>query len=75
MFRNERLELGAERGVAAERQLGLYSLLNDPETELFEPLDLDPRERLELEISQRSATLKRLRVAQAAGRLTGIVLL
>ena len=38
----ERLELGDERQVAAERELGVDALLDRGEAELVEPLGLDP---------------------------------
>ena len=40
----ERLELGNERQVAAERELGVDPLLDRGQPQLLEPLHLDPRE-------------------------------
>ena len=74
MLGDERLELGNERELAAERELRVDPLLDRGEPQLLEPLDLDARERLELEVRkrpalpQRSAARKRLR---GRGGVTG----
>ena len=68
----ERLELGDEREVAAERELGVDALLDGGEPQLLEPLDLDARERLELEVGERASVPERLRGAERLGRRAGI---
>ena len=50
---DQRLELGDEREVAAQRELGVDPLLDRRQPELLEPLGLDLREPLELEIGER----------------------
>jgi hypothetical protein len=61
--------------VAAERELGIDPFLEPEEAELFEPLHLEPRERLELEIGQRPPSPQPLGFAQERGGSAGIVLL
>ena len=65
---DERLELGDERELAAERELGVDPLLDRRQPQLLEPLDLDPRERLELEVGERPSVPQsaRPRAATAA---------
>ena len=63
----ERFELGHERQVAAERELGVDALLDRGEAQLLEPLGLDPCEPLELEIRKRPSMPQRLGLAQQAG--------
>ena len=72
MLGAERLELGNERELAAERELGIDPFLDRREPQLLEPLDLHPRERLELEVGERAAVPERLRGAQRLRRRGGI---
>ena len=53
MLGGERLELRDERQLATERELCIDPLLDRRQTKLLEALDLDARERLELEIGER----------------------
>ena len=69
---DQRLELGDEREVAAERQLGVDPLLDGREPELLEPLRLDLREPLELEIPERPSVPEGFRGAQGLRRGSGI---
>ena len=64
MLGGERLELRDERELAAERELRIDPLLDRRQPQLLESLDLDPRERLELEIGERPAMPQPLRRAQ-----------
>ena len=60
--------------MAAERELGVDPLLDGGEPELLEPLRLDAREPLELEIRERSSVPERLGGPQRPrrrGRVTG----
>src|SRR5262249_40299668 len=52
---DQRLELGNERRLPTEAELGLDPLLESGDTELLDPLDLEAGKRLELEVGQRSA--------------------
>jgi hypothetical protein len=61
---HERLELAHQRGMAPELQLGLDALLHHGQAQLLQPLDVQARRRLELEVSQRRATPQRLSLAQ-----------
>ena len=74
MFRRERLELGDECEVAAERELGVEALLDDRQPQLLETLDLDPRERLELEIRKWSPRPERFGGTERLGRRLGVTL-
>ena len=67
MLRGERLELGHERELTAERELGVDPLLDRREAQLLESLDLDSRERLELQIGERPPLPEALRGAQSLG--------
>jgi hypothetical protein len=49
------LKLGAQRAVPAKRQLRLDPVLHRGQPARFEPLDLEPGERFELEVGQRPA--------------------
>src|ERR1700722_6598689 len=68
MLGDERLELGTQGRMATDRELGLDPLLERQQAKLSEALDLELRERLELEIGQRPATPQRLRLAEKPGR-------
>ena len=61
---DERLELGDELGVAAQREVGLDALLDDDGAQLLEPGDLRLRERLVDEVGERRAAPERERLAQ-----------
>ena len=50
--------------MTAERELRVDALLDCGEPQLLEPLRLDPREPLELEIRERPSMPQRLRRAQ-----------
>ena len=63
---DERLELGDELCVAAEREIGLDPLLQRDRAQLLEPGDLRLRERLVEEVGERGATPERERLAQRA---------
>ena len=69
---HERLELGDELGVAAEREIGVDSLLEHDGAQLLESRDLGLRERLVREVGQRRATPELERLAKGTGRRTGI---
>ena len=62
MLRGQRLELGHERKLPAEREFRVDPLLDGGEPQLLEALYLHARERLELEIRQRPS------LPQALGR-------
>jgi hypothetical protein len=62
MLGDERLELRDQRPLAPERELGLDALLPRDQTQLLEPLDVDARKRLELEVRERPATPQALTV-------------
>ncbi len=68
MALDERLELGDERRLAAEGQLGVDALLEAGETVLFEPRLLQPGERLR-ELRQRHPAPQVERPPQHPGRL------
>ena len=61
---HERLELGDEPAVLAERELGLDALLERGEAQLLEPRDRRRRERLVGEVGERRAAPQRERLAQ-----------
>ena len=61
---DERLELGDERAVAAEGEVGVDPLLEQREPELLEPRRLDGGERLEGELRERRAAPERERLVQ-----------
>ena len=65
MLGAQRLELGHEPEVPAERELGLDPLLDGAEPQLLEPLDVEARERLELEIGERASLPEPLGGAEA----------
>ena len=64
MRRDERLELADERGVPAERELGVDPLFERGHPQLVEPRRLEPGELLLVEIGQRRAAPERERLAQ-----------
>ncbi len=72
MLVDERVELGDERRMPAERELGVDALLNGPEPHLLQPLHLDACERLELEVCERAAAPQPLGPSQELGRGSGI---
>ncbi len=61
---DERLELGDELGVAAQREVGVDALLDDDGSQLLESRDLRLRERLVDEVGQRRSAPERERLAQ-----------
>ena len=69
---DERLELGDERRVAAECELGVDALLDRAEPHFFESLHLNARERLEFEVGKRAAVPQPLGTAQELCRSTRI---
>ena len=75
MLGDERLELRDQRPLAPERELGLDPLLPPDQVQLLEPLDVDARERLELEIRERPAAPQALAVPQHPGRASRVPLL
>ena len=52
MLRAQRLDLADERELPAKRQFRIDSFLDAGKPQLFEPLDLDACERLELEVGE-----------------------
>ena len=64
MFGDELSEFGAQGGVPPERQLRLDPVLDHLQAERFEPLRLEPGERLGLQVSERTAAPQRLRFPQ-----------
>ena len=64
MEADERLELGDDLGVRADRELRLGPLLDEREVELLEARDLLPRERLVAELRQRLAAPQGERVVE-----------
>ena len=75
MLGDERLELRDQRPLAPERELGLDPLLPRDQAQLLEPLDVDARERLELEVRERPAAPQALAVPQHPGRAFRVPLL
>ena len=67
LLRDRCLELAHQRRVPAERELGVDALFHGGEAKLLEPLHLDARERLELEIGEGPAAPQRLRLAKQRG--------
>ena len=63
---DERLQLADERGVAAERELGVDPLLEGDDAQLVEPGGLEPGELLLVEVCERRAVPERERLAQTA---------
>ena len=66
--RDERLQLGDQVGLAAEREVGVEALLEGGQAHLLEPCDLRLRELLVREIRERRAAPQRERLLQLAGR-------
>ena len=69
---DERLELGHELGVSAEREVRLDALLDRNRAELLEPRDLGLRERLVDEVGERRPSPESERLAKSALRSRGI---
>ncbi len=69
MHDDERLELGNDLGVGADRELRLGSLLDQREVELLESRDLFPREALVAELRQRLAAPQSKRLVEQRGAL------
>ena len=65
---DQRLELGHELGMAAEREIGLDALLKRNRAEIFEPGDLRLREGLVGEVGERGATPESERIPQRGAR-------
>ena len=61
---HERLDLGHQLGVDIDFEVGRDSVLEDPEMEILEPMDLGLGKILELRIGQRGAAPERQRLAQ-----------
>ena len=70
---DERLELGDELVVAAERQVAVDALLERAQAQLLEAGDLALRERLVVQVRQRLAAPERERLEQTARPLYRIV--
>ncbi len=68
---NERLQLGDELGVPAEREIGLDPLLEHDRAELLEPGDLGLRERLVQEVRERGAAPEAERLAERGSAARG----
>ena len=73
MLGDEGLELGDERRVPAEREVGLDPLLERREPQLLEPLDGRARERLVGEVGERRPAPELERLAEQRGRRAGVV--
>ena len=58
--------------MATERELCVDPILDGQQTQLLEPLDLEPRERLELQIGERPPPPQALRLAQQRRRPSSI---
>jgi hypothetical protein len=69
---DERLELGHERALAAERELDLDPILGRRKPELIEAVSLRPHERVELHVGKRPSAPERVRVAEHGGRTARI---
>src|SRR5581483_239289 len=72
VLRRQRLELGRECRVPAERELRVDPLLDREQAQLLEPVDLGSRERLVCEIGERAAAPQRkpfLEPRQGASRI------
>ena len=54
MLLGQRLELSDERPLATQGELSVDTRLDRREAQLLEPVDVQPRERLQLEIRERS---------------------
>ena len=72
MLADERFELRDERRVPSKREFGLDPGLGGRETQLFQPLDLDTRERLELQIRERPTAPELLRGVQFGCRMVSL---
>ena len=70
---HERLELGHQIGVAAERQVGVDAPLQRHRAPLLEPGDLGLRERLVRDVGQRGPAPQRQGLAQPRRRVAGSV--
>jgi len=68
-------QLGAYGGVLAEGQRGFDPVLGRQQPQLGQPLDLEPGERLELQVGQRPAAPQRLRLTQQHRRPARVALL
>ena len=68
MLSYERLELGDQRGVMTEREVGLDAVLERDQPQLLEPRDLVLRERLVGEIGQRRPAPERERGSCSVSR-------
>ncbi len=55
MLDRKRLQLGDQRQLTAERELGIDPFLYRRQPQLLQPFHVDPRERLELDVRQRPA--------------------
>ena len=74
MLLGQGFELGDERALAAEGELGVDPRLDAGEAELLEALDVEPCKRLQLEIRQRPAvpeSFGRLEHSGGRGRVPG----
>ena len=65
---DQRLELGDEVGVGAERELGVDQILQRRRRELLEPRGLAKRERLEEQVGERRPAPERERLAELSAR-------
>jgi hypothetical protein len=62
--RHQRLQLPGERGMTAEREIGVDALLQRGHAQLVEPGDLGPRERVVREVDEHRAAPERERLAE-----------
>ena len=72
MLATQRLELANQFPLPAESELGFDPLLERPEAQLLQTLDLDPHQPLQIEIRQRAPTPERLSCSQRTRRGRGI---
>ena len=72
MLGDQGLELGDERGVAAEGEVGVDAVLERVETQLLEPADLVLGEGLVGEVGQRRAAPEIERLSQTLGGAVGV---
>jgi hypothetical protein len=67
VFDGKGLELGNEPKLSAEREIHIDSLLHGCQAQLLQPLHLDAREGLELEVRERTPVPECLGRAQGLG--------
>jgi hypothetical protein len=72
MLGDQPLELRDELSMTAGREFGLDPLFQGGQPTLLEPLDVKPRERLELQIGQRPPPPERLRFPKSSNGRLGV---